>query len=79
MTPSPQPTPLAVTENQMAAAINMSVAFLRKDRRTKRLIPFYKIGDSVRYDLARVREVLIKREEGGANIKPRTRATRTAA
>ena len=56
---------IAVGENDAAKAIGMSVHWLRKDRRTKRLIPFYKIGDSVRYDLGRVREALASVEEGG--------------
>lgn len=69
---------IAVDENQMAAAIGMSVHFLRKDRRTKRLIPFYRIGDCIRYNMDRVLEALAAAEEGGAHLKTRTRASRAA-
>lgn len=72
-------TPLAVDENTLASAIGMSVHFLRKDRRTKRILPFYRIGDCIRYDLGRVREALAAVEEGGTHIKPRTRAPRSAS
>lgn len=56
---------IAVDETTLARSIGMSVVWLRKDRQGKRLIPFYKIGASVRYDLQRVREALAKTEEGG--------------
>ncbi len=69
---------IAIDETEAAAAIGMSVHFLRKDRRTKRLIPFYRIGDCVRYDIGRIREALAAIEEGGAHIKPRLRATGAA-
>ena len=57
--------PVAVGEAEAVKSIGMSVHFLRKDRRTKRLIPFFKIGDCVRYDLSRVRVALAAMEEGG--------------
>lgn len=57
--------PLAVDEYAIAQAIGMSVPWLRKDRRTKRLVPFYRIGKSIRYDIGRVRAALITLEEGG--------------
>jgi hypothetical protein len=56
---------VAVTESEIARAYSVSIDFLRKDRRTKRLIPFFRMGRAIRYDLDRVREALIKREEGG--------------
>jgi hypothetical protein len=62
---------IAVDETEAAKAIGMSVHFLRKDRRTKRLIPFFRIGDCIRYDLGRVREALAAVEEGGTRPKPR--------
>ncbi len=65
--------PIAITEHQVAACIGMSVHWLRKDRRTKRLLPFYKLGDSVRYDLERVRQALQRTEEGGAGAVHETR------
>ena len=57
--------PVALTEKQTAAQLNISVFWLRKDRRTKRNIPFYRIGDLVRYDLETVRQSLLARTEGG--------------
>jgi len=68
--------PVAVDEVELARLIGMSVDFLQKDRVTKRLIPFYKIGKAVRYDISRVRMALEQMELGGglqkksrANIK----------
>lgn len=62
-------TPLAVDERAAAAALGMSVAWLRKDRLTSRRIPFYKIGTTVRYNLDRCREALAAFEEGGASTE----------
>ncbi|WP_130434115.1 hypothetical protein [Rivibacter subsaxonicus] len=56
---------IAVNERACAQAIGMSVPWLRKDRRTKRLIPFFRIGTAVRYNIDRVREALATMEEGG--------------
>lgn len=72
-------TQIAVDETQLAEAIGMSVHFLRKDRRTKRQIPFLRIGGSIRYNLDRVRAALDATEEGGVQPKPRTRGKRSAA
>lgn len=78
MSESPDAPPsvqkIAITEREMAAAIGMSVQFLREDRRTKRRIPFYRLGASIRYDVDRVREALALIEEGG--IQRRTKVTR---
>jgi hypothetical protein len=60
---------IAVGEGEAARAIGMSVFFLRKDRRTKRLIPFYRIGDRILYDLNRVRMALLTLEEGGSALR----------
>ena len=60
------PAPIAVDETIAAPALGVSVGFLRKDRRTKKLIPFFRIGTSVRYNLDRCREALLAREEGGS-------------
>lgn len=65
--------PIAVDEHTCAAAIGMSTAWLRKDRRGARLVPFYRLGDRVLYDLSRVREALAAREEGGSP-RPRRRS-----
>ena len=74
--PSPR---IAVSETELAAALGISVPFLRKDRRTKRLIPFYKLGDRVLYNLERVREALDSLEEGGIHKKPRSRRSTSSA
>lgn len=56
---------IALTDKQIAKALNVSVAWVRKDRITKRILPFFKLGDSVRYDLATVRKSYASRMEGG--------------
>ena len=65
---------IALTEQELASAIGMSVSFLQKDRNARRMIPYYRIGDSIRYDIGRVREALIKLEEGGPSTHSRTRS-----
>jgi len=62
---------LLVDEFTIAQAIGMSVAFVRKDRRTNRILPFVPMGRSVRYSPARVAEALAKREEGGTTKRRR--------
>ena len=60
------PTPIvAVDEHAVAAAIGMSVHWVRKDRSTKRLLPFVKLGTSVRYDLQRCHAAFAAMECGG--------------
>lgn len=56
---------LAFNEHEMAEALGLSVHTLRRDRVTKRRIPFYRIGGAIRYNVDRVREVLAQLEEGG--------------
>lgn len=56
---------LAFDERQCAHALNMSVAWLRKDRRGKRLIPFYRLGGRILYSPVRVQAALDALEEGG--------------
>jgi hypothetical protein len=65
---SPFP-PFAINEQQVAACIGTSVHWVRKDRRGKRLLPFYKLGDAVRYDPERVRQALRGMEEGGTGVR----------
>ncbi len=62
-------TQIAVDERACAAALGMSVAWLRKDRQTKRLLPFAKLGSAVRYDLDRCRQALMALEQGGPKAK----------
>jgi len=56
---------IGVDEHTAAEAIGVSVYFLQKDRRTRRLIPYYRLGDRILYDLDRVRATLLTYEEGG--------------
>ncbi|MBK1714644.1 hypothetical protein CKO43_17900 [Rubrivivax gelatinosus] len=57
--------PLLVDEHTLAAAIGMSVAWLRADRRGKRLVPVVRLGSAVRYSPSAVRAALAARQEGG--------------
>lgn len=72
---SATPIIVAVDEHACATAIGMSVHWLRKDRRSKRLIPFSRLGGAIRYDLGRVREALAELEEGG-NRRPAARGAK---
>jgi hypothetical protein len=63
--------PLAVNEQKCAEAIGISVARLRKDRRGKRLIPFYRLGGRILYSPDRVQAALTGLEEGGTRPKSR--------
>lgn len=69
-------SPLAVNEQQCAEAIGMSVAWLRKDRRSKRLIPYYRLGGRILYSPERVQAALADLEEGG---QPRRAGRKGAA
>lgn len=62
-------SPIGVDEAQAAQAIGLSVHFLRRDRRTKRLFPFYQVGGRVLYNLDRVREALTSLEVGALHLK----------
>lgn len=69
-------TPIAVDEHGLQAALPaLSIHFIRKDRTGRRLLPFYRIGKRVMYDLGRVREALAHLEEGGpSQVDNRRRA-----
>ena len=54
-----------VTDKTLAKILNLSVPYIRKDRLTKRILPFFAIGRSIRYDVATVRASLLARSEGG--------------
>lgn len=58
---------IAMNEVEAAQALGMSIHFLRKDRITKRIIPFYKLGDRVLYSPERIKQALAGLEEGGNN------------
>lgn len=66
---NPEIAPLAVDEKAAAQALNVSIGWLRKDRRTKRLIPFYRLGACVRYSPDSIRKALADLQEGG--VAPR--------
>ena len=53
----------------VAAALDLSVDWLRKDRRKARIIPFVQIGTRIKYDLDKVRAALTKMERGGYAFK----------
>ncbi len=61
-----QASQLIVDDKTLAKLIGMSLPWVRKDRRTKRLLPFFRLGDRIRYDVPTVRKALLARTEGGA-------------
>ncbi|NBW13972.1 MAG: hypothetical protein EBR82_38810 [Caulobacteraceae bacterium] len=62
-----------VSDKQLAPLVNVSVQFLRDDRRGERTIPFIRIGRCIRYDIAMVNKALDGMVEGG---QPRKRGKR---
>lgn len=58
--------PIGVDETTISKSINVSVSWLRKDRRTKRIVPFFRVGDLVRYNPETVSAAMQARTEGGA-------------
>jgi hypothetical protein len=67
-----------LTEFQLAEARNLKVNSLRADRRKRRLIPFLKLGKSVRYQLKRVDPALATYEVGGPDAVRNARSKRAA-
>lgn len=67
--------PLFQTDAELAPLIGLSKDFLRKDRRTHRVIPFIRVKGRILYDLGRVREALLALEEGGQPKRRRTSST----
>jgi hypothetical protein len=65
------PPRLTLDEHAAAHVLGVSVYYLRKDRRTKRLIPFSRIGDRVVYRLERLQETVAALEEGGTPVRLR--------
>lgn len=62
----PVHAPIGVDEFVIAQKIDVSVSWLRKDRRTKRIVPFFRVGDLIRYNPETVAAALLARTEGGA-------------
>jgi len=68
LTAAPSPTArIGLTEKELADMLGLSVAWLQRDRRTKRLLPFFRLGGSIRYSPERVRAALDRFQEGGAH------------
>lgn len=67
MQTSDNPQQLAVDDKAIAAALGMSLAWVRKDRMTNRTVPFFRLGTSIRYDPATVRKAMLSRMEGNAS------------
>ena len=59
-------SPALLDTSAIAEFLGLSPAWVKKDRLTKRLLPFVRVGSSIRYDLARVREALAATEAGGS-------------
>lgn len=58
--------PLIVDERKIAEIVGMSLPWVRKDRRGARLLPFFRLGSAVRYDVPTVLKAMRARSEGGA-------------
>ena len=58
-------TRISLTDKEVAEALGMSLAFVRKDRATNRILPFYRIGAAIRYDIDVIRRQLLNSMEGG--------------
>ena len=58
-----------VDERICAPAIGKSVGWLRKDRLNSKIVPFVRVGTSIRYDLDRVFAVVMATEEGGQGTR----------
>lgn len=73
MTTRDTKTPEFVSDVELATLLPLSVSFIRKDRRTRRILPFSRVGDRVLYSPERVREALLALEEGGESARPARR------
>ena len=57
--------PILITEAECSKRFSLSTGFLRRDRLTKQLLPFIKIGTAVRYNVAAVTNALHSFQQGG--------------
>ena len=64
-----------VSDKQLAPLVNVSVQFLRDDRRGGRKIPFIRLGRCIRYDINMVSKALDSMVEGGQQTKGGKRGT----
>lgn len=62
---NPTDLPVIADDKQIAEIIRMSLPWVRKDRSTKRILPFFRVGRAVRYDVPTVRKAFLSRMEGG--------------
>ena len=54
-----------VLDREAAPHLGVSTSFLQKDRITKQLIPFYRVGGKVLYDVDQARAALESYRVGG--------------
>jgi hypothetical protein len=71
---------ILLDENEMAKRLGVSVSWLQKDRSKtgRKLVPFVKLGQVVRYVPAAVSAALAALQTGG-DATPRQKARRAAA
>jgi hypothetical protein len=73
-----QTQPLFIDDVALAPQIGLSTSFLRKDRRTARVIPFVRAGGRILYSLEQVRAALLARQVGGSQKVGQTRSASSA-
>lgn len=57
--------PLIADDKAIAKITHMSLPWVRKDRMTKRILPFFRMGRSIRYNVPVVLAALSAHMEGG--------------
>lgn len=57
LTPTSQPQ-LLVDETEAARILGLRPAFLKEDRRTRRMIPYLRLGDLIRYSVIELHELI---------------------
>jgi len=65
---------LTLDDAGAAALLGVSIAFLRKDRITKRCVPFTRVGGRVLYNPDSRRAMLAANEVGGPEVTKTPRA-----
>jgi hypothetical protein len=56
---------ILVDEKELAPLIGLSVSFLQKDRRGRRIVPFVQVAGRARYNIENVKAALLALEQGG--------------
>lgn len=72
-------TPIILDEEGVAKFLDVSLGWVRKDRRTTRYLPFYRMCGHIRYNVHRVLESLAAVEEGGVQVKALNKSQRGTA